>query len=239
MAGRWLDAEAALDDAQATRFRRALVARSTAPCAAPPRDKALPRLAFYADLRCDEEIDLQAVSEQRFQNAAGNTFPVTDPAAKAALMVLSAAYPASLGYAALLGATANVLRDYSDAAGVDEMAFRGALFQLVTAHTVMPTVLAVEYPSAVSSHPCAHALARAQARDTTWVASGARHVALDVDDYGRTLLGMLDGDHALDVLTAAMHAKLTDAGQSMDGDLVAELTRQQLWLFARQGLLSA
>jgi SAM-dependent methyltransferase len=237
MTGRWLDAEAALDDARATRFRRALVARSTAPCAAPPRDEALHRLAFYADVSCDEEIDLQAATEQRFRNPAGNAFPVTEPAAKAALMVLSAAYPSSLGYAAVRRATEDVMRNYGGAAGVDEIAFRGALFELVMAHAVMPTVLAVEYANEVSSRPCAHALAREQARDATWVVSGARHVALDVDVYGRTLLALLDGDHSLDALTAAMQAKLADASQSMDEGVVAELTRQQLWLFARQGVL--
>ena len=64
MAGRWLDAEAALDDALAIRFRRALVARDDAPCAQPPQAAALCGLAFYADLRSDEEIDLEAATEQ-------------------------------------------------------------------------------------------------------------------------------------------------------------------------------
>ena len=97
MAGRWLDAEAALDEAHATRFRRALVARTDATCAQPPRIQALSGLAFYADLRCDDEIDLETACEQAFINPAGNTFPVTYPAMKAGAMILTMAYPERAG----------------------------------------------------------------------------------------------------------------------------------------------
>jgi SAM-dependent methyltransferase len=238
MAGRWLDAEAALDDALAIRFRRALIAREDAPCARPPQADDLSGLAFYADLGSDEEIDLEASVEQRFRNPAGNAFPVTLPAMKAAAMALSAAYPGALAYLGLLASARQVLAEFGVAADVDEAAFREALFQLVMSHGVMPTLAAAAYSNAPGERPCAHALARLQASTPNWVVSGARHVAMDLDPAGRALLALLDGSRTIDELAALMHATLAGQGMDLPPADVAELTRQQLWRFARQGLLT-
>ncbi len=112
MAGRWLDAESALDDALGTRFRRALIARADAPCARPPLADALNGLAFYADLACDEELDLEQDGAQRFVNPAGNSFVVTDAFAKAALIALSSVYPRALTYPDLLAAAHAVRHEF-------------------------------------------------------------------------------------------------------------------------------
>jgi SAM-dependent methyltransferase len=237
MAGRWLDAEAALDDALAIRFRRALIARAAAPCARPPQADALRDLAFYADLRSDEEIDLDVPVEQRFLNPAGNSFPVTLPAMKAAAMALSAAYPGALDYAALQSAAAQVLAQYDASPEWDEAEFRAALFQLVLLHGVMPTVAAGAVAVEPGDRPCAHALARLQASSPGWVVSGARHVAMDLDPPGRMLLGLLDGSRTVDELAAQMQATLAQSGMDMPLERLNELIWQQLWLFARQGLL--
>jgi len=239
MAGRWLDAEAALDDALAIRFRRALIARDDAPCAQPPRADSLSALAFYADLRSDEEIDLEEAVEQNFINPAGNAFPIAQPAMKAAAMALSAVYPGALAYPDVLAAARQLLGEYGVAGNVDEGVFRDALFQLVMAHCVMPTVSAASYANALGERPRAHALARLQANSSSWVVSGARQVAIDLDGPGRILLGMLDGSRTIDELGAAMQHMLAEQGRDMPLETVGELTRQQLWLFARQGLLVA
>jgi SAM-dependent methyltransferase len=239
MAGRWLDAEAALDDALAIRFRRALIARADAQCAQPPRPEFLDGLAFYADLRSEDEIDLEDASEQQFINPAGNLFKVTLPAMKAALMALSAAYPNALAYPDLLAGARQVMADFGVAATLDEAGFRDALFQMVMSHGVMPTVSVLSFASIPGEHPCAHALARWQARSPNWVVSGARHVAMDLDPAGRTLLGALDGSRTFDELVAFMQAELAKTGLDLPLDQLHELTAQQLWLFARQGLLGA
>jgi len=49
---------------------------------------------FLRDLRSEEAIDMEDVTEQSFINPAGNIVPVTQPLMKAAAMVLSEAYPA-------------------------------------------------------------------------------------------------------------------------------------------------
>jgi hypothetical protein len=239
MAGRWMDAEAALDDALGTRFRRALVCRDDAGFAEPPRAGQLASLAFHADLSSDDEIDLEAATEQRFVNPAGNRFPVTEPAAKAALMALSGVYPVALAYPDLLAAARQVMAEFGAAAAVDAESFRDALFTLVMSHAVMPTVWLAAPAAEPGERPCAHALARLQARTPGWVVSGARHVAMDLDPPGRALLAMLDGRRSFAELVTAMRETLAAAGAALPRETVAELTQRQLWLFARQGLLQA
>jgi len=194
MAGRWMDAESALDDALSVRFRRALIACADAPCAQPPEMEALGGLSFHADLRCDEEIDLDGMTEQAFINPAGNGFPVVLPLMKAAVMVLSGAYPLALNHADLLGAARQLMADYGVPDSPDEPTYREALFQLVIAHGVMPTVWAAEAAMEPGERPIAHRLARLQAATSGWVVSGARHVAIDLDPAGRMLLSLLDGN---------------------------------------------
>lgn len=237
MMGRWLDAEAALDTAHTIRFRRALIARADAPCAQPPQSHTLSDLAFYADLRCDDEIDLDQASEQRFITPAGRALPVTQPVMKAAMMALSLAYPAALPYPALRDAADRVLAEFGVDCPPDNVAFEGALFQLVMAHGVMPSVHAGPDEVIPGEHPCAHALARLQARSSGWVVSSGRHAAMDLDAPARTLLDLLDGTQTLRQLAAHMHAMLLKAGVDCTLETTHERTHQQLWLFARQGLL--
>lgn len=237
MAGRWFDAEGALDDALDTRFRRALIARIDAPCAQPPQPAALESLMFHADLASDEEIDLDSAAAQRFVNPACNGYEIAEPAMKAAVMALSSVYPAALDYAELLNAAQQTLRAYSVQPAVDEAAFRDALFRLVVLHGVMPTLWRGPAPQVPGERPRAKALARAQAGTPGWVVSGARHVAMDLDAHGRALLGLLDGTRTFGELVDLMRARLADAGLDLPADRVNALTQQQLWLFARQGLL--
>lgn len=236
MAGRWQDAEIALDDAFATRFRRALIARDDAPCAQPPQPDAMTDLAFHADLACEEDIDLGDDVEQAFVNPAGNRFPVTAPALKAALMLLSMRYPAAVDYASLCDATRALLAEYG-VVRFDEAAFREALFDCVMLHGAMPTVWPGSFADEPGELPRAHDLARAQARSAGWVVSGARHVAVDLDFAGRLLLGALDGSRSLDELAVWMQTQLAENGLALPREQIEELTRQQLWLYVRQGLL--
>lgn len=237
MAGRWHDAEVALDDALGTRFRRALIARIDAPCAQPPLPAALEGLMFHADLASDEEIDLDSDTAQRFANPAGNGHEIADPAMKAAAMALSSTYPAALDYAELRDAARQILQTYGTYPVVDAAAFRDALFRLTVMHGVMPTVWRGPAPRPPGERPRANALARASAATPGWVVSGARHVAIDLDAHGRALLGLLDGTRTTGELAALMQARLTGTGLDLPADRVETLTQHQLWLFARQGLL--
>lgn len=240
MQGRWMDAEAALDDAQAIRFRRALVARDDAACAQPIDAASLDALAFYADLGSDEEIDLGEPSTQTFVTPAGARVPVAEPLAKMAVMVLAEAYPAALPYDALFESARATLE--ACGATVDrhaETLFREALFELVIAHGVAATVHADGVAAPPPASPRAHTLARLQAARPGWSVTGRRHVTLDLDAPARQLLGLLDGTRAREELARQMRAELGERGIERTAADVDALTDQQLWTFARQGLLDA
>ncbi|MBT9567189.1 MAG: methyltransferase domain-containing protein [Thiobacillus sp.] len=240
MQGRWMDAEAALDDAYAIRFRRALLARGDAACAQPASASALDTLAFYADLGSAEEIDFEHADPQWFSTPAGARIPVAEPVMKAAVMILTEAYPAALPYAELLQSARTLMSEYGVATdAATEQGFRDALFQLVIAHGVMPTVIAGGQTMPPSAQPRAHALARQQAASQTWAVTGGRHLALDLDAAARHLLGLLDGTRSRATLAQLMLAALSDAGAARSLDEVEQLTDQLLWTFARQGLLEA
>jgi SAM-dependent methyltransferase len=237
MAGRWLDAEAALDEAHAIRFRRALIARADAQCARPPQAEALDGLMFYADLCSAEEIDLETAGEQAFSTPAGRAFPVAHPAMKAAAMLLSAAYPSALAYPDLLATVRHAMAGYDAAGRIDEAAFRNALFQLVMAHGVMPSVLQATYANEPADRPCAHFLARLQAKSPGWMVGSVRQVALDLDEPGRILLGLLEGSRTLDELTLILRNVLAEAGYEQSLEAARAMTHRLVWLYARQGLL--
>lgn len=234
---RWLEAEAALDEALGTRFRRALLGRADGPPPRPPRAEPASGLSYYADLGCDEEIDLDSPGEQRFVNAAGQAFPVALPLAKAALMALSSAYPDALAYDELACSAQAVMAQFGARPDGDEAAFRDALFALVMAQAVLPTVCAQRYGCAPGERPRAHVLARLQAATPGCAATGARHEAVDLDVPGRTLLSLLDGSRTLDELAGLMHAELAAQGHAFPAGQVREMTERQLWTFARHGLL--
>jgi SAM-dependent methyltransferase len=239
MAGRWLDAESALDDALGTRFRRALVARADAPCAQPPRVEALGELAFYADLACDEELDLEHDSVQSFINPTGNTFAVSDALAKAALITLSSAYPRALSYPDLITAAHAVRHEFGITGEADTTRFNQAWFSLVTTHSVMPTLpglTAVEAADEPGSHPLAHALARLQAATPGWVVSGIRHVAIDLDAPARALLQWMDGSRDQAALGEVMQAYLAETGIELPPEQLAQQIDRQLWQWVRQGV---
>ena len=234
---RWLDAEVGLDEMLSTRFRRALVSRHDATPAQPPDAARLSQLAFYADLHSDDEIDLNTDVAQDFINAGGNRFSVTHPLLKAALMALSGAYPAALGYDALLDA-ANACMDHFAAQGErDTDSFRTALYNLLMLHGMLATHAPVDAAPQLADPPQAHILARLQAASLGWAVSGAWQVGLELDAPGRALLAMLDGTQSLPQLALAMQAVLEKQGVKIDEENIAALVEQQLVLFARQGLL--
>jgi len=237
LATRWMDAEAALDEAMQTRFRRGLISRDDAPPAHPPQSTQLQGLAFYCDLTSDAEIDLDTASEHDFVNPAGGRFSIANPLLKAGVMALSTIYPAAMHYTEWVRA-ANELMTHFEASGRrDEAEFREALFHLVTVQGIQTCVESTHRATPLDATPQAHALARLQAGTPGWVVSGVRHVALGLDDWGRTLLGLLDGTHSVKMLVQTMQHMLQRAGVELAEDQIEALVQQKLDFFARQGLL--
>ncbi len=234
---RWLEAEARLDEALDTRFRRALLVRDDAALPQPQRAESLQALSFSAELGSDDELDFAEACEQHFISSAGERLPARHPLLKAFLVVLAGAYPRVTGYADALDHALELAREYGYRGAADE-AFLDALLdfvqmQGVRLHGFMPAPAA-----APCDMPRATSLARAQASTPGWPVTNAFHLALDVDEWGRSLLAVMDGSRSSDALAAHLLAALKAADIQATAGQAAQHAHAYVDFFRRQGLLS-
>lgn len=225
-----------MDFLRARRFHRSLLTHAGTPLAEGPDMEALRRLAFHADLACDEEIDLGSTAHQAFYTPTGARYAVKHPLAKAAAVWLASAYPDCVGYRALYEAAAGVVSEHGDPAMArEEAAFAAELLELLAWGAVRPVVTERAYGFEPAARPRANALARALLEAGSDCLPSVRHTAVHLDELGARLLGLLDGRRDLDALTRAMAESL--AGEQ-GPDTVREACSRLLWTFARNGLLA-
>ena len=230
--------EQQMDFARLRKFRRSLLLRSDTPLHSKPDLSALSDFAYYADLSTEAEIDLSASLPQTFTSKGGHPYTVTHPLAKAAAMLLTLRYPASVTWDELqTSATALVTQHGGSTYAADSAALRTELFSLIAYQGVRPTLSAIQASDTLPERPCAHRLARAQARQGHIVAS-IRHSAVELDLLGQALLLHLDGTHTLPELAALMAVALQANDQAVpEADALHDACAQMVWTFARQGLL--
>ncbi|MDP1682010.1 MAG: class I SAM-dependent methyltransferase [Burkholderiales bacterium] len=230
--------EQRLDFARLRKFRRTLLIRQDTPLRTGPDLLALNKLAYYADLSTEEEIDLSAPVAQTFTSAGGHPYLVTHPLAKAGLMLLALRYPASLTWNELITNATDLVTQHGGGAFADDSAMlRTELFSLIAYQGVRPTLASIPALDTLPERPYAHRLARAQAAHGHIVAS-IRHSAVELDPLGRELLLHLDGTHTATELADLMATALKASGQDMsDMETLGNACVQMLWTFMRQGLL--
>ncbi len=233
---RWLDAEAALDDALDTRFRRALLVRDDSPLPQPQRAELLKTLAFSADLTSEDELDFAEACEQHFAASSGERLPVSHPLLKAFLVVLASVYPQVKGYEDATAAALHLAREYGYSGGADE-AFQEALLdfaqmQGLRLHGFIPprTETSAEFPRAT-------ALARAQAAMPGWPVTNAFHLALDIDEWGRRLLVAMDGKNPVAMLGLHLQNALAEADIRAAPEEAEAHVQSYIEFLRRQGLL--
>lgn len=233
---RWLDAEAALDEAFDTRFRRALLVRNDAMLPQPPRADRLKALAFSAELSSDEELDFAEAGEQHFCTIAGERLPAAHPLLKAFLVVVAGAYPRVAAYQEAADRALELARTYGYRGGIDEE-FLEALLDFTQMQGVRLHVF--EQPCAVEAtdFPRASRLTRQQASSPGWPVINFQHQALDVDEWGRKLLTALDGSASIESLGDYLYRVLVDAGIQAGPTQTAGHVRDYLDFFGRQGLI--
>lgn len=233
---RWLDAEAGLDDALETRFRRALLVRDDAAMPQPQRPALLADLAFSAELTSDDELDFAEAGEQHFAASAGERFPVSHPLLKAFLVVLASAYPQVLAYADATRHALELAREYGYRGEADEEFLEALLdfaqMQGMRLHTFTPA-----HPAGSGDYPQASMLARVQAVTPGWSVTNAFHVALDVDEWGRRLLAAMDGSLSINALGQYLLRALAEAGIQATPEQAAQHAQRYLEFFRRQGLI--
>lgn len=233
---RWLEAEAGLDEALNTRFRRALMVRDDAPLPQPQQAAQLDGLAFSADLGSEDELDFAAASEQQFVARTGERFPVSQPLLKAFLVVLAGAYPEAASYGTALRRALELAREYGFAGEADEE-FREALLDMVQLQGVRLHTCRTPPPATQAGTPQVCPLARLQASSAGWAVTNVHHTALDIDDWGRFLLAAADGKSPPEMLAQRLLARLGEAGIEAEAGAALQLTKDYLEFFRRQGLL--
>ena len=242
--------EQLMDFARLRKFRRTLLIRQDershpdehsqqdTPLRTAPDLLALQKLAYYADLSMEEEIDLSAPVPQTFSSASGHPYTVTHPLTKAGLMLLALHYPASVSWDALQTGAADLVTQHGGGTYAGDSAIlRTELFSLIAYQDVYPSLASIPVLDTLPERPCAHRLARAQAARGHVVAS-IRHSAVELDPLGRELLLHLDGTRTLPELAVLMTAAIHAQGQAVPDEVTLRNTcAQMLWTFARQGLL--
>lgn len=234
---RWLEAEAGLDDAFDTRFRRALLVRDDACLPQPQHVAQLEALAFSASLTSDDELDFAESGNQHFTTGAGERLPVSHPLLKAFLVVLSSVYPQALAYADAAGHALALAREYGYRGEAGE-AFNEALLDFTQMHGLCLHTCVPARPAVSTGFPQASALTRAQTASPDWPVTNAFHSALDMDEWGRRLLAAMDGSASVEALERLLLEGLGQAGIQATPQQAAQHVQSYLEFFQRQGLIN-
>ncbi len=224
--------------------RKTLLCRADIPLSHELDLSRLREFAVSALLTPVQRVDLTRVVAEDFAAPDGVRFSVTHPLTKAALLCLAEAYPDAVAYPELEEAA------LQRAAGAREWDVAGLIEELFSlyAHRAIHLVTARETVyHGLSSHPRAHALARAQAGAYLGHLATVRHTVLDVDPLAGQLVQLMDGTRNLDELVAELVVYLAHhtaravvkggaAELPPDGQLLAGC-KHLMELFARHGLL--
>lgn len=233
---RWLDAEAGLDDALNTRFRRALLVRDDATLPQPQQAILLKDLAFSAELTSEDELDFAEAGEQHFSTSSGERLPVSHPLLKAILVVLASAYPKVVSYADAAGHAIELAREYGYRGEADE-AFLEALLDFAQMQGLRLHAFSPPHGVTAKDFPEATMLARAQASTANWPVTNAFHLALDIDEWGRNLLAAMDGSMSIEDLGRRLLKVLGEAGIQATPEQTALHAQNYVAFFRRQGLI--
>lgn len=233
---RWLEAEAALDDALDTRFRRALLVRDDSSLPQPQRAELLKTLAFSADLSSEDELDFAEPCEQHFMTSAGERLPASHPLLKAFLVALTGVHPQVKAYEDAAAAALQLAREYGYRGEADD-AFLEALLDFVQMQGVRPHGFIPPHTETSAELPRAAALARVQAAMPGWPVTNAFYLALDVDEWGRRLLVSMDGSLSIDALGRVLQRELGEAGIQAAPEQAEAHVQACVAFFRRQGLL--
>jgi len=212
-------------------FRRSLLTPGTGEALAfePHR---LSTLALFADVTSEEEIDLAADTPQTFHTSTRSAFQARHPLTKAALMTLSARFPAAVAYDDLLKAARALVEQHG---GHPRAAESERCLTELTALVSWRFLGIAPAPQAwtltPSPRPRLHALARLQISRGE-APAGIRHSALALDEAAQTLALACDGSRDLAQLARLMQARWPE----FDADETRVACAQLLWTFARNGL---
>ena len=207
-------------------------------------------LYVAAGVREDGDAELQTGAHQAFKASNGARFQTNDDLTKAAMPILSAAWPRALSFEDLFAGAARVCGSANAAPdSPDRRRLAGNLLKLYAGNLVELHSIPSSFVTAVSERPRATPLARLQASRNTLV-TNLRHESLAVNEVERRVLALLDGERTrsavVDGLLAAVNAgklslkrgeqPITDLGER--ATQLGRMYDQLLPQFGRKALLA-
>ena len=225
-------------------FRQSLLCRDDEPETSLDLE-CLRQLRLVADLRSPPKLDLRRARPQVFTSTAGVEFEVQHPLAKAVLAELAGAFTHGKAFEDVLMAGIQRVSSAGAARYAEEANLAlDELFALIVMQHVEPMIETPAQSPRRTERPCATRLARSQAELGWSHLSTVTHRSLDLDDFARSLVLLLDGSRDERSLQREMLAWL-DQHQNINGRARPEVVKnlnnnlsRLLKLFARHGVLS-
>jgi hypothetical protein len=224
-------------------FRQSLLCRDDEPPTSLDPGR-LQQLRLVADLGPAPKLDLRRAKPQTFSTRNGASFDVQHPLAKAALADLAGQYPQGPACGELLDGAAQRVAGKGGAVHADAVDDAlNELFSLLVMQHVEPVLESPAHAPGRSGHPRAHRLAREQAGQGWSHLATARHRCLELDDFSRALVLLLDGSRNGAALNRAMLDWLEAGGgpdiatQQGASRIVERNLVRLIKLFARHGIL--
>ncbi len=239
LAGDLLQREQYLDFLRNRTFRRTLLVREDAAVRRPPDPRLMPRFRCLGAARPTSEVaDPLAEAPVEFAGPNGQAVSIDNPALKAALLLLYQRIPWPVPFDELLGAVRAALEARGKApANLDESLPR-ALLQCHLAGIADLRISPPPFTVEIATRPRAFRYARAQAADGLTLVTNLLHQNVDLDDFQRLVLELLDGTLDMRGLLAALAQKVA-AGQLTIEEDGRPATPQRLAVALDEGLRRA
>lgn len=207
---------------------------------------------FYAQLKCQQEIDLYSTDSQLFVDQSGASFDISHPLTKAALVELAYIYPNSHSWPDLLQRVQTILEEVeSSYAKADPDELLGELFNLFVSQGLRVSSVKRDFRNDFTNQPKANRLARVYGSRNKCCIASVRHASLRLDPMEQFMLTLMDGENTLDDIQQAVadrlehdkvfHQQLVEQGitGSILSTTLKSTIEQTLFHFASHGLLES
>jgi len=207
---------------------------------------------FIAFLTCDDEVDLDSKMPQKFTHPNGESFDISHPLTKAAIIALSFEYPNSYSWHQLVDSAQEILNEHKSkyvTANPDDLLHE--LFNLYVSQGIELSLVESKFKTDVTDRPQASRLAQVYAKHKRCCIGSMHHGNITLDDIDHQLLLLLDGNSTKVEIQQKLAEKIkTDTSlqvalQQRGKDpleLLAALNskiEQSLYFFALGGLLES
>lgn len=210
----------------------------------------LKKYFFFTILNCNEEIDLHSEGSQAFTHPKGESFDISHPLTKAAIVALSHAFPNGYSYQHLLDASQQILlENNSEFVHSNPNEMLQELFNLYLSQGLEISQVRREFPGEAGDRPKANRLARIYAKYHRCCIGSMHHGNISFGVFDQYFLSLLDGKHSVSEIAQSLVDKInndesfrnTIQQQGKDtGGIISDPiagTQQSLYFYSLNGFL--